>query len=942
MPKGIDKLIINSPFEEPKLHWAYNRETRLFEKKDGRREAGYVVATEKSKEFDDPGIFVKIPLVNQIRPRVKAWREKGYPGATGITLRLLEHWKAEEERTNRKFFFCQLEAIETLMWLAEAPESEKTGIEIPSDGSEFRRICSKMATGSGKTIVMNMLIAWQVLNKVAYPQDTRFTKYILVVSPGLTVKNRLQVLIPSSIGNYYDEFNVVPAGLMDGLRQAKVKIINWHKLSWENEEQIQKKRSVDKRGILSDEAYTREVLGDLSNVSNLLIINDEAHHAWRDNITSSGKYSRSEKVEYGVEEATVWIGGLDRIHKTRKIHSCYDFTATPYKPAGSKKIGEEEVYTWVVSDFGLTDAIESGLVKTPRVVVRDDGQLSNDYKSKFYHLYNNPEVKVDLSRPAEEQEELPKLVKEAYNILAKDWLDTLEAWKKSPNYKTPPVMISVANRTETAARIKYMFEHKKIMVDELCEINQMLHIDSKVLKEAENTDEESLFAYDDDFDPSRLSQKDRAKYLREQVDTVGKVGKPGEQIQNVISVGMLSEGWDAKTVTQIMGLRAFSSQLLCEQVVGRGLRRTSYETEENGLFKAEYVNIFGIPFSFMPHESNEDGTIPQAETIKSRIEPDIEKITYEIKWPNVLRIDHVYKPTLELDMEKVEVLSFDATNTRTKAEMAPILEGKTDITKMTEIDLNKLGEKYRLQRIIFEAARDVYTQMEKTWPGEKSYLLMQLVKLVETVIKSDKIIIRPKSVYEDELRVRVLLTLNMHKIVQHIWEAIRFENTDTLEPVFDKDNSIRSTGDMRTWYTSRPCEHAKKSHINMCVFDSTWEATESFKLDSNPNVEAWVKNDHLGFEIYYIFEGEVKKYWPDFIIRLKNGTHLILEVKGQDTKMDQTKRRFLDEWVQAVNKHGRFGTWAWAVSFNPADIEELIHDEMKRQNEKVYDVVSLS
>ncbi len=174
--KNIDKLIINSPYEEPKEHWSYDRATRTFSRVYGRRPAGYVMATPNSRSFDDPGIFIEIKLVNDIRKRVQKWRESGYLGVTGITKRLIEHWYNPEERQYRRFFFCQLEAIETLIWLVEAPDSEKTGIELSSDGGEFNRICSKMATGSGKTIVMSMLIAWQVLNKIAYPKDTRFSK----------------------------------------------------------------------------------------------------------------------------------------------------------------------------------------------------------------------------------------------------------------------------------------------------------------------------------------------------------------------------------------------------------------------------------------------------------------------------------------------------------------------------------------------------------------------------------------------------------------------------------------------------------------------------------------------------------------------------------------------------------------------------------------------
>lgn len=205
--ESIDQLIICSPYETPSEHWKYNRETRRFSREPGRRSAGYIRASDASKSFDDPGEFVELPLVNKIRPRVEAWRDADYPGASGITKRLLAHWRDPEQRESKRFFFCQLEAIETLMWLAEAPESERVGIKVPGDGGEFTRLCSKMATGSGKTILMAMLIAWQVLNKVTYPQDKRFSKNILLIAPGLTVRNRLEVLIPGSAGSMPVEIN---------------------------------------------------------------------------------------------------------------------------------------------------------------------------------------------------------------------------------------------------------------------------------------------------------------------------------------------------------------------------------------------------------------------------------------------------------------------------------------------------------------------------------------------------------------------------------------------------------------------------------------------------------------------------------------------------------------------------------------------------------------
>ncbi|MEW6171957.1 MAG: BPTD_3080 family restriction endonuclease [Bacillota bacterium] len=921
--KSIDQLIINSPYEEPKQYWSYDRETRLFSLKEGRRPAGYVIASEHSKTFDDPGVFIELPLVNRIRPRVKAWREAGYLGVTGITKRLLEHWSNPEEREYRRFFFCQLEAIETLIWLAEAPAAEKVGIEIPSDGGPFWRLCAKMATGTGKTIVMAMLIAWQVLNKVTYPQDTRFSKNIFVVAPGLTVKNRLQVLVPAGTGNYYEEFNIVPGGLLDRLRQGKVLIRNWHVLNWETEEQVAKKKSVDKRGVKSNEAYVRDVLGELAGARNIVVINDEAHHAWR--IPAESKVRGLKKED--IEQATKWVGGLDRIHTGRGILSCYDFSATPFAPSG-KKSSEEALFGWIVSDFGLNDAIESGLVKTPRVVVRDDGVPdAKTYKSKLYHIYEW--VKDDLNRKAEEHESLPDLVINGYYLLGKDWLETARMWE-SQGFRTPPVMISVANRTETAARIKYAFDHKKIRIDELCIPERTLHIDSKVLDMAESQEEAGFFedaAGDEGLNDEpvrKLSKREQAELLRQTVDTVGREGKPGEQIQKVISVGMLSEGWDAKTVTHVMGLRAFSSQLLCEQVVGRGLRRTSYEINpETGLFDAEYVNIFGVPFTFLPHES-QDGPPPPPPSPKTKIEPVNEKQQYEINWPNIIRIDHIYKPELKLNVDEVKPLELNAYETPTLAELAPIIEGKPDVTKISEISLEDLGRKYRTQKIVFEAAAEVFDQMKPSWKGKREYLLAQVIRLVERFIKSDKIHISPALFNNNEMKRRVLLTLNMSKVVHHIWGAICSESTEAMVPVFDGEKPIRSTGDMRPWYTSKPCEYTKKSHINLCVFDSAWEAGDAFELDRNPNVDAWVKNDHLGFEILYVYEGTIRKYRPDFIIRLKTGEFLILETKGQETEQDKRKHESLDDWVKAVNAHSGFGRWRRAVTREPGEIAAVL------------------
>jgi type III restriction enzyme len=812
MTKNIDKLIINSPYQEPSQHWFYDRENRNFHIKRGRRPAGYVVATPNSKGFDDPGIFVEIDLVNKIRPRVKAWQDAGYQGVSGITKRLLGHWQDLgqdiEERKEKRFFFCQMEAIETIIWLTEAPAAEKNGINIQGDGGSFERWCSKMATGSGKTIIMAMIIAWNFLNKVTNPGDGRFSKNVLVVAPGLTVKSRLQVLQPSHPDNYYEEFNIVPASLMDKLRQGKVLIQNWHSLSWDTQEKLDAKiqkgqlRSVDKRKRteISGEAYVRQVLDDMANSRNILVINDEAHHAWRVNPEAAGKYKRAGSDKDSAEEATIWVGGLDRIHQHRGILRCFDLSATPFTPSG-KKAAEESLFTWIISDFGLNDAIESGLVKTPRVVVRDDSIATKEIKSRLYHIYADDEVKDDINRKAEETEPLPDLLTNAYYLLGKDWLETKNDWLKA-GYDIPPVMITVANRTETSARIKYAFDHNQILIPELCDPDKTLQIDSKILKEAESETEPleiEIKTEDEEVNETapKLTKKQNAELLRKTVDTVGRKGWSGEQIQNVISVGMLSEGWDAKTVTHIMGLRAFSSQLLCEQVVGRGLRRVSYDTGDDGLFEPEYVNIFGVPFTFLPHEGG-DGAPPPPPKPKTKIEPVKEKAEHEIIWPNIIRIDHVYRTKLSLNWDKLDILEIDPYESITEADLAAIISGKPHQAVKDAIGLEEIAEETRVQTIVFQMASSIYNSDKKPdWKGSKEVFLVQLVRLVEEFIQSGKISFKNAGLHQDEAKKKILMILNINKIIRHIRTQIQTENTEKMSPVFDKENPLRSTSDVR-------------------------------------------------------------------------------------------------------------------------------------------------
>ncbi len=525
-------------------------------------------------------------------------------------------------------------------------------------------------------------------------------------------------------------------------------------------------------------------------------------------------------------------------------------------------------------------------------------------------------------------------------MLGKDWKAAKDEWKNA-GHKIPPVMISVANTVATSARIKYSFDHDAFLLsvaglEDLCIPEKTLQIDSGILNKAEAETEAvdiDVEGQDDNGEDEeapkekKLTQKQLAEKIRQIVNTVGRIGQPGEQIQNVISVGMLSEGWDAKTVTHIMGLRAFSSQLLCEQVVGRGLRRTSYEVGANGLFEPEYVNIFGVPFTFLPHEGGTDGPPPPPPPPKTRIEPIREKAQHEITIPNVLRIDHVYKPQLTLDMKKVKTLELDPYQSITEAELAAMIAGKPNPAALTEIDLKAIAEKLRMQSIVFRIATTIYNSEKRSdWKGSKESFLIQLIRIVEEFIDSDKIYIKNPLFNQEETRRRILIMLNMNKVIQHIWNEIRANNTEELTPIFDKEKPLLSTTDVRTWWTSKPCEDFSKSHINFTVVDSDMEYLEARSINIQKAVDSFVKNDHLGFAILYNYEGIIRKYYPDFVIKLNNGMNFILETKGLDTDQDKTKRSFLDEWCKAINQHGGFGVWQWAVSFNPNDIDKIIKD----------------
>lgn len=892
-----NSLIINSPFEEPNRHMVYDDKQKTYVPVDGRRKAGYTFFHTKN----DQGIFYELELVNELRALIKDWRADGYPHTTDVTRALLANWNDPDARMNR-FFFCQLEAIETLIYLNEVADDyilNKIGTDSLHGERVFDRVCTKLCTGGGKTIVMAMLIAYMFLNYSRYG-SSKFAKNILIIAPNLTVADRLKVLKPTDEKNYYDLFGIVPDTIRRiELNQAKILILNWQKLSSE-----ESKPAVDTRPPKSDSAYANDLLKSTFNTAgNFLVINDEAHHAYR-----IDRSSRKSKLSDDENEATVWITGLDRIHRARKIFRCYDFSATPFTP-GTGKSDADKLFSWIVSDFGLYDGIESGLVKTPRMIHSSDGakkifeshgELKN--QSLLFHIYAEADVKKNLDSKQDESAELPNLVQQAYELLSILWKDKFDDWKNRE--PVPPVMITVANNTTTTARIKYAFDHHILNVtEELCEPDSTLRIDSKIV-----TDE-----------------------LRKKVDSVGKENDDGKKIRNVISVGMLSEGWDARNVTQILGLRAFSSQLLCEQVLGRGLRRMHYDFEPGQtLYEPEFVDVLGIPMNMLMIDTNisshEKPTKPGQEikVVKNRRE-------FEINIPNVFRIDHDWKMILSLDLEKIPELFLPMNDALTQATFAPMLDDGTDEKRSITVNIDSFNAK-RFQTIIFDVVNQVFDETisnPKSW--QKSYtkfhLIGQIIHLVEDFIDSGKI--KTNDAYINEGSWKILYAKRMRQIVLHVWDYIEGTEHEYDYLTLDEHRRVISTSDMPTWYSRKKCLPTEKSHISHMVCDSSLEEKTAKMLEKNTHVKAWVKNDHIGFQITYFFQGQAHKYIPDFVVLLDNGTHLIIETKGEIRDMDKAKRKFLQRWISAVNYERDFGFWAEEMSSGLMDVDTIIDHFIK-------------
>jgi len=879
--------------------------------------------------------FVPLELVNTLRERVKAWREKGYPGVTSITRRLLNYWWRPERE--RKLFFCQIEAIETLIFLIEAPEAEKQGITIPKDEPNdpqsrekgykpLTRYACKMATGSGKTVVMGMVIAWQVLNKLANPQDKRFSDAILVVCPNLTIKERLQVLLPWHPRNYYEFFDLVPPGLLERLQEGKFQITNWHLFQPKDDS---RSKSVVQRGPESDNAFCRRVLKELGNKKNILVINDEAHHAYRpaqpltpEELEQLPREER-EQIEEEFKQATVWITGLDKINAVRGINFCVDFSATPFYIRGT---GYEEgsPFPWIVSDFGLVDAIECGIVKIPRVPVDDNtGALIPKYFRLWEHINRQlPASERQTARRRAKPESVLREAEGALATLASEWKKTFEEFQKAGS-PVPPVLIVVCDNTNLS---KVVYEHiaKGHVLRELQNTDKeqvTLRIDTKLLKEAESAVEGE-------------TKQEIAERLRKIVDTVGKTewegegDPPGKNIRCVVSVGMLTEGWDAQNVTQILGLRAFTSQLLCEQVVGRGLRRLNYDD----FSEPEYVDVYGVPFEVIPvkrkpvsrHESQKVSTLVKALPERKHLEitfPRVEGFVFDVRHKIKTNIESLPYLIIDPSSEPTEVVAKPAAGYRV---------GRPDrLGPGPEVlhDRNPFHREKRLQATVYEIAAEITRRLkdkEEDW-SIRNTLFPQVLNIVWEYLEKRVIVTQDVPLEE------IALLKYKQRIVERLTQAIE-PDTEAGEPpilpIIERFRPIGSTSEV-LFKTFKPCVGTVKSHVSHVILDAPkWEHSVAYQLEQIPEVISYVKNDHLGFTIPYEWQGVRHEYYPDYLIRLRQKTgkelKVILEVKGFETERDRQKEIAAERWVKAVNYHGEFGRWAFVVCRHPHDLRRKL------------------
>ena len=986
----FDKPILNSPYELPLRHWELDQHGQPTQKiLENRRRAEFITPIPKPRKraasadqeeivFDEgKGLSTKTqqydptPIINQLRQQVDQWRKLPNPNTwqvTPETARLLQHWRHHKFNSIRPFF-CQVEAVETAIWLAEvAPQAGKTGklfLEHLANANqdanpELSRLALKLATGAGKTTVMAMLIAWQTINAIRRPQSQKFTRGFLIVAPGLTIKDRLRVLQPNDPDSYYGSRELVPADLVEDVKRAKIVITNYHAFKLRERIELSKGgrsllqgRGEELNALETEGQMLQRVMPDLMGLKNILVINDEAHHCYREKPDAEKeleelKGDEKEEAKKNKEAARLWISGLEAVNRKLGVTRVFDLSATPFFLSGSGYV-EGTLFPWTMSDFSLMDAIECGIVKLPRVPVADNipGEDMPMFRNLWERIRSKMPKKGRGKGGALDPLSIPPQLQTALEALYGHYEKTFVLWQKS-GIRVPPCFIVVCNNTATSKLVyDFISGFKRTHEDEsttfangrlklfqnfddnghpLARPNTLL-IDSEQLESGEALDENFRNLAADEIERFRREilerggklagelqsgkELDDVTLLREVMNTVGKYGQLGGSIRCVVSVAMLTEGWDANTVTHVLGVRAFGTQLLCEQVIGRALRRQSYDLNENGLFNVEYADVLGIPFDFAAKPVIAPPQPPR-ETIQVKaIRPD--RDACEIRFPRVAGY-RVELPEEQLSAE---------FNPDSVMELTPDLVGASETQNSgiigEKVDLNLVHTgNVRSSQILYELTSHlVLTKWRDPGEAPKLHLFGQLKRITRQWL--DTCLVCKGGTYPAQLRYKTLADMACERITNGILS--KFVGKRPIIAVLDPYNPIGSTAhvNFNTSKTTRWETDARKCHLNWVILDSDWEAEFCRVAENHPQVRAYVKNHNLGLEVPYRYGSEIRRYLPDFIVLVDDGhgpddlLHLIVEIKGYRREDAKEKKSTMDTyWVPGVNQAKRYGRWAFA------------------------------
>lgn len=996
----FDHPILNSPYEDPQHHWELDEQGQPTQRIiDRRRPAQFITPIPKPKKrkqssaqqlvqqaiiFDEGhGLstatqqYDLTSLINELRRILDQWRALPHPNqwrVTPETARLLQHWRHHDFGGARPFF-CQIEAVETVIWLTEAaPHAGKVGEDLlkhltnaNNDANpELMRLALKLATGSGKTTVMAMLIAWQTVNAVRYPRSRTFSRGFLVVTPGLTIRDRLRVLQPNDPDSYYASRELVPSDMLEDIHRAKIVITNYHAFKLRERIELSKggRALLQGRGealntLETEGQMLQRVMPDLMGLKNILVLNDEAHHCYRekpgvadddgDDLSGDDK----KEAEKNNEAARLWISGIEAVKRQLGITRVIDLSATPFFLRGSG-YAEGTLFPWTMSDFSLMDAIECGIVKLPRVPVADNipGAEMPMYRNLWQHIRSKMPKKGRSKAHALDPLNLPPQLQTALEALYGHYQKTFQLWQEN-GIAVPPCFIVVCNNTSTSKLVydyisgfqrqhddgSASLENGRLALfrnfddygNPLARPNTLL-IDSEQLEAGESLDDNFRAMAADEIarfrreivertgDPRSAEQITDQELLREVMNTVGKTDRLGASIRCVVSVSMLTEGWDANTVTHVLGVRAFGTQLLCEQVIGRALRRQSYDLNDEGLFNVEYADVLGIPFDFTAKPVVAPPQKPRVTLQVKAVRPERDAI--EIRFPRV----EGYR--VELPAERLTA----AFNADSVLELTPDLVGATEtsnsgiIGEAVNLNLVHTGD-VRPSQVLYELTS--YLLLSK-WraPNEppELHLFGQLKRIAKQWL--DGCLVCKGGTYPAQLKYKMLADMACERIIAGITRAL--VGGQPIKAILDPYNPTGSTQHVNftTSKTSYWVTDARRCPVNYVILDSDWEAEFCRVAEAHPRVRAYVKNHNLGLDVPYRYGSERRIYRPDFIVLVDDGhgdddlLHLVVEIKGYRREDAKEKKMTMETyWIPGVNNLGHYGRWAFAEFTQVYEIE---------------------